>query len=130
MNAMDRANWHETEGCLSAGPKAFLFKSGAEFIVSQFEVEPIQDFAAGCAKDGISSKIYQKKVRTGVEYFVRIRRLNQIALEVSKELPYLRLRKSLMQVQNFIDYIRMSRRRQSKSLEIARNVLGVQGPVV
>lgn len=126
MDAMNRANWHETEGCLSAGPKTFLSKSGAEFIVSQFEIEPIQDFAAGCAKDGISSNVYHRNLRTGVEYFVRIRRLDQIALEVSKELPYLRLRKSLIQVRTFIAYIRMPRRRLSKSLEIARNVLGVR----
>lgn len=98
MDAMDRASWHETEGCLSVGRKAFLSKSGAEFLVPQFEVEPLQDFVAGCAKDGISSTVYHRKVKTGVEYFVRIRRLDQIALEVSKELPYLRLWKSLIQV--------------------------------
>jgi hypothetical protein len=50
MNAMDRANWHETEGCLSVGGKAFTSKSGAAFLVSQFELEPLQDFVAGCTK--------------------------------------------------------------------------------
>ena len=129
MNAMDRANWHETEGCLSIGPHAFYSKSGAEFLVSQFEVEPLQDFAAGCAGDGISCEIYCREVKAGLEYYVRIRRLDQIALELSQEMPYLRTRKTINQVWTFLDYIWMPRKRLSNSLEVARKVL-VRGPVV
>jgi len=129
MDPMDRANWHETEGCLSVGPHAFLSKSGGEFLVSQFEIEPLQDFVAGCSKDGVSCSIYNREVESGVEYFARIRRLDQIALELSKEIPFLRLRKTTSQIKKFIDYIWMPRKKLSNSLEVARKVLG-GGPVV
>jgi hypothetical protein len=129
MDPLDRANWHETEGCLSVGPHAFLSKSGGEFLVSQFEKEPLQDFVAGCAKDGVSCSIYHREVETGTEHFARIRRLDQIAFELSLEIPFFRLRKTMNQVKTFIDYIWMPRKRFSNSLEVARKVLG-RGPVV
>ena len=127
MNRADRANWHETEGCLSVGPRSFLTKSGAEFLISQFEKEPLQDFVAGCAKDGISCSIHHREVAAGIEYYARIRRLDQIALEISQEIPFLRLRKTMNQVKTFEDYIWMPRKRVSDSLEVARDVLG-RGP--
>lgn len=123
MLPMDRANWHETEGCLSVGPHAFLSRSGAELLVSQFELAPLQDFRAGCARDGISCRVYQREVESGTEYFVRIRRLDQIACEVSREMPFLRTKKAFDQLRGLIDYIWMPRRRISKSVGIARKVL-------
>ena len=65
MDPMDRANWHETEGCLSLGPRAFQLKSGAALIVSQFEIEPLEAFTVGCARDGIACHLYQKRAETG-----------------------------------------------------------------
>jgi len=129
MDPMDRANWHETEGCLSTGPHAFLSKSGAEFIVSQFEIEPLQDFVAGCVSDGVSCSVQHRKKDTGVEYYVRIRRQDQIAFELSKEIPYFRTRKAMIQAQNFANYIWTPRDRFSNSLEVAREMLA-GGPVV
>lgn len=129
MNPMDRANWHETEGCLSVSPGGLSSKSGAVLLVSQFEIEPLQDFVVGCAKDGITCEIYRRVVDTGVEYSVRTRRLNQIALELSLEIPYLRTSKTLNQIRAFADYIWLPRKRLSNSLEEARKVLA-RGPVV
>jgi hypothetical protein len=124
MDPMDRANWHETEGCLSVGPRAFQSKSGAALLVSQFEIEPLKDFMAGCAIDGITCHLYRKGAETGVEYFVRIRRQDQIALELSKEMPYLRTKKSVNQIQAFVNYIWMPRKHLTRSLELARRVSG------
>jgi len=124
MDPMDRANWHETEGCLSVGLQAFLSKSGAEFLISQFEIEPLQDFVAGCAKDGVACSVYRRAVATGVEYYARIRRLDQIALELAQEIPFLRSRKAMSQVKTFFDYIWMPRKRIRRNVDAARKVLG------
>jgi hypothetical protein len=95
MNPLDRANWFETEGCLSSSLGAASEASGAQFVVSQAERSPLQCFAVGCLNDGIESHLYNRGKQLGTEYVLRIRRLDHIALEISKELPYLRTEKSL-----------------------------------
>lgn len=123
MDPLDRANWFETEGCLSSGLDRAFAGAGAQFIVSQAESSPLQCFAAGCLSDGIVSRLYSRRTQNGIEHILRIRRLDDIALEVSKELPYLRMEKSLSQVRSFINFIHLPRMRLSKSLELARSVL-------
>ncbi len=95
----------------------------AQFVVSQAEESPLRCFAAGCLNEGIGSNIYIRKKETGIEYMLRIRRLDDIAREVNKELPYFRTEKSLNQVRSFIDFIHLPRRRLSKRLELARKAL-------
>ncbi len=129
MDPMDRANWFETEGCLSSSLKEGVEGTGAQFAVSQAESSPLKCFAAGCFDSGIGSTVYSRKKQSGIEYILRIRRLDHIALEVSKELPYLRMEKSLSQVRSFVEFIHLPRRRFSKTLELAKLVLP-RGPVV
>ena len=129
MNPMDRANWFDTEGCLCSSLDRSLEGGGAEFIVSQAESQPLQCFAAGCLNDGIGSNLYSRRKQHGIEYVLRIRRLDHIALEVGMELPYLRTEKSLSQIRSFLDFIHLPRKRLSKSLELAR-LVPLRGPVV
>ncbi len=129
MDPMDRANWFETEGCLSSSPGESFAGSGAEFVVSQAERSPLQCFATGCLNDGVVSRLYNRVNQNGMEYVLRIRRLDHIATEVSRELPFLRTQKGMSQVASFIEFIHLPRKRLSKSLELARLALP-RGPVV
>ena len=123
MSPMDRANWYETEGHLGASVGGRSWGSGAELTISQSEEPPLRDFAAGCVRDGVSCKVFGRKVASGTEYVLRIRRLDQIALELCREIPYFRTGRSLNQVQSFLDFIHFPRTRISESLELARQIL-------
>lgn len=83
----------------------------------------------GCMNDGIGSALYCRRRPHGIEYVLRIRRVDHIALEVRMELPYFRMQKTKEQVRSFIEFIHLPRKRISKSLELARMVLPC-GPVV
>ena len=129
MNPMDRANWQETEGCISATFPGENSSFGAQLVVSQSEEAPIRDFAAGCFRDGVGGNVYKRRIKNGFEYIFRIRRLSHIALEISAEIPYLRTRKALKQVEEFAEFLNFPRKRVSNNLELARKAL-TGGPVV
>lgn len=123
MQARERATWHETEGCLNVSARSAESGTGADLQISQIELPPLVAFANGAAIDGISSSIYTRTRKSGIEYILRIRRLDHVAAEISRESPFFRTAKTVGQVRMFKEYVFSPRQRISKSLETARRLL-------
>lgn len=130
MEASERAIWFEAEGYLYVPSPNVSRKWGpVELRVSQFERKPLDDFAEGARHDGIDCRLgYRWRTKPG-EYYVRIRRIDEVAKELVLESPYIRTVKRLEQIQSFKEYLARPRTRVTKSLGVARELL-LGGPVV
>jgi len=104
MGPKERANWFDTEGCLYVGEPGKNGSREVSMMVYQSQREPLDDFAGGARKDGIMSSVYFRR-RTNDEYILRIRRLDHIVKEVALELPFLRTRRRLAQVERLKEYL-------------------------
>jgi hypothetical protein len=121
MDSLERANWFDTEGCLSVSRNRRHSRDVSMF-VAQSQREPLEDFAIGAGNDGVDSTIFYRR-RISDEYEVRIRRIDHIARELSLEVPFLRTQDRAEQIQRFKKFLGEPRKKLKESVRQARDIL-------
>src|SRR5271157_1330359 len=109
MLPRERANWFDTEGNLYVSPLTTpLSDSVASICIAQIDRTPLDAFATGCAIYGIASRV-ERKLDNGEGYRLTIDRVEDIAKELSLEIPYIRSRRKLDEIRALLTHFERPR---------------------
>jgi hypothetical protein len=118
MSREARGCWFDTEGSLDPGK---IGRGAADMVVTQMEVEPLLDYAAGARADGVKCVMYRSK-QDGC-YFVTIHGLENISRELGSILSYLRTKRKWIQVTRYRKYLAGKRLRHQHQAKRALGLL-------